>query len=588
MSTVFKLPRAVAVQSDGTPYGLAKLYFYVASSSTPASTYQDSALTTAHANPVVADANGVFPAIYLDQAVSYKVTLKTSADVLIYTVDPVDDHWTQEQIGAVLYPRTAAEITAGVTPTDYAIPHHEAVGVILLARYGLAEDSTGAQNRAAIEAGDAVADQLAGGVLRAGAGAFEIDATVTFSGADIILEGIGKSTQWVFDPASADVLFDFTAGASISYRCGVRTCSFKSSNSTTKTAIKVRDAKGFFVTGVLIAQTDWPGSASVGLHTLGRERVLLKDSEILCARPWLVDVNPNFSTLHTDFFAAEDLILGSTESTGIAVEIANGVCITNMAFKRVAFVLGKWAVKWADTTSSINSYAITFEDCRVEQAADATGFAYEFTTTGKAIQNISWRNCYIWNGSNGAKLRNARNVSFIDTHFSSAAGRVALDITFVSQTELVLLNTAIASTETVTLTSGVLVKGTPIGASDVGPRNAVYRYDEGAVISQKLPRSCNDSPFWDYKGTLANNATLSTPLLRSSRTCAIVHVAAYSATGLIVRVDHQNGPPGRLKMSGGCQPGHSSANDDDLVGLTFNGSHVRAFAWWRCEPSLRA
>ena len=122
MSTVFKLPRAVAVQSDGTPYGLAKLYFYVASSSTPASTYQDSALTTAHANPVVADANGVFPAIYLDQAVSYKVTLKTSADVLIYTVDPVDDHWTQEQIGAVLYPRTAAEVAVGVTPSTYSYP----------------------------------------------------------------------------------------------------------------------------------------------------------------------------------------------------------------------------------------------------------------------------------------------------------------------------------------------------------------------------------------------------------------------------------------------------------------------------------
>ena len=48
--------------------------------------------------------------------------LVKTADVLIYTVDPVDDHWTQEQIGAVLYPRTAAEVAAGVTPSTYSYP----------------------------------------------------------------------------------------------------------------------------------------------------------------------------------------------------------------------------------------------------------------------------------------------------------------------------------------------------------------------------------------------------------------------------------------------------------------------------------
>lgn len=37
---------------------------------------------------------------------------------------------------AMPYPRTAAEVTAGVTPTDYSVPSHDKIGEVLAARYG--------------------------------------------------------------------------------------------------------------------------------------------------------------------------------------------------------------------------------------------------------------------------------------------------------------------------------------------------------------------------------------------------------------------------------------------------------------------
>lgn len=128
---LFRLPKAVGLDSAVRALSGAKAYFYETGTTTPQDTYSDAELTTPHAHPVVADASGVFPPIYLDPALKYKVTLTDSADVLVYTVDPVNDQsLSAEIIGRALYPRTAAETAAGVTPTDYSYPP----GVVL--RYG--------------------------------------------------------------------------------------------------------------------------------------------------------------------------------------------------------------------------------------------------------------------------------------------------------------------------------------------------------------------------------------------------------------------------------------------------------------------
>jgi len=84
----FYSPRMQDVDASGDPLSGAKLYFYSTGTTTAKDTFSDSSLSTENANPVVADASGRFGAIYL-QSGSYRVILKTSADVQVWDEDPV-------------------------------------------------------------------------------------------------------------------------------------------------------------------------------------------------------------------------------------------------------------------------------------------------------------------------------------------------------------------------------------------------------------------------------------------------------------------------------------------------------------------
>jgi len=89
MAQLFSLSGQTLVDGNGAPYAAAKAAFYLTGTTTPQNTYSDAGLSSANTNPVVADANGRFPDIYLSAA-RYKVVLTTSADVAIDTLDPVD------------------------------------------------------------------------------------------------------------------------------------------------------------------------------------------------------------------------------------------------------------------------------------------------------------------------------------------------------------------------------------------------------------------------------------------------------------------------------------------------------------------
>lgn len=88
-SSRFHLPVAQWLDGNGAPLAGAKLYFYATGTTTPQATYSNSGLSAANANPVVADADGVFGAIYLSVGVDYKVVLKKSDDTTVWTADPV-------------------------------------------------------------------------------------------------------------------------------------------------------------------------------------------------------------------------------------------------------------------------------------------------------------------------------------------------------------------------------------------------------------------------------------------------------------------------------------------------------------------
>lgn len=88
----FNLPYVTPVDGAGSPMPGALLYFFITGSSTLAVTYANAALTVANPNPVQANGFGRFPNIFLDPAVTYKVTLTPafgSVQSPIWTADPV-------------------------------------------------------------------------------------------------------------------------------------------------------------------------------------------------------------------------------------------------------------------------------------------------------------------------------------------------------------------------------------------------------------------------------------------------------------------------------------------------------------------
>lgn len=157
---IFALPKVTNIDSSVRVTPGAKAWFYQTGTTTPQNTFTDSALTIPSANPVVADANGVFPVVYLDPTLIYKLTLTTSADVLIYTADPVNDQLlSQALLGLYLYPRTAAEIASGVTPTFYNYPTYPGYNI---QRYGAALANSSAANLIALNKAIAVAQASSG------------------------------------------------------------------------------------------------------------------------------------------------------------------------------------------------------------------------------------------------------------------------------------------------------------------------------------------------------------------------------------------------------------------------------------------
>lgn len=88
MSSRFVVPFADV--GDGiSPADGAKLDFFDSGTSNRKDTYSDESLTTANANPVIADADGVFGDIWMEDGDRYKVALNDKNDVQIWETDPV-------------------------------------------------------------------------------------------------------------------------------------------------------------------------------------------------------------------------------------------------------------------------------------------------------------------------------------------------------------------------------------------------------------------------------------------------------------------------------------------------------------------
>lgn len=127
MSNLFD-PLFQALDDNGDPVSGAKLNFYQTGTSTRKNTYSESTLTTPNANPVVADSEGRFGAIYLLSDGAYKVVYTDAEGNIIETLDPVD---------ARVATTTAATLAGTASTTGLSASS----GVLSLAINSLTEDT---------------------------------------------------------------------------------------------------------------------------------------------------------------------------------------------------------------------------------------------------------------------------------------------------------------------------------------------------------------------------------------------------------------------------------------------------------------
>ena len=85
---LFYLPFRPALDANGIVVAGATLTFYISGTSTLQAVFADAGLTTPLANPLSANAAGVWPSIYIDSSKTYRIVLRDSDGAPLNEVDP--------------------------------------------------------------------------------------------------------------------------------------------------------------------------------------------------------------------------------------------------------------------------------------------------------------------------------------------------------------------------------------------------------------------------------------------------------------------------------------------------------------------
>ena len=155
---LFTDPQAKPLSTTGLPQAAAYYLFFLTGTTTPAAVYADGLLTTPLSQvpgtpqpSCTADSAGRFNPIYLNPSTIYRVQLFNALGSKLEDTDPyvVPGIGNAAIIGAVLFPRSAAEIAAGVTPSAYQYIWGDVrrYGAVL---DGLTDDTTALQNWAKV------------------------------------------------------------------------------------------------------------------------------------------------------------------------------------------------------------------------------------------------------------------------------------------------------------------------------------------------------------------------------------------------------------------------------------------------------
>lgn len=88
MSLFLRNPVFHALDDAGRPLPGAVLTFFETGTTTPKPVYSDAELENSLGYQVTANTAGIFPAIYMDDDIEYRIQLHTAGGVLRWDVDP--------------------------------------------------------------------------------------------------------------------------------------------------------------------------------------------------------------------------------------------------------------------------------------------------------------------------------------------------------------------------------------------------------------------------------------------------------------------------------------------------------------------
>lgn len=162
MTNIATPPKLQFFDANGAPLASGKLYTYAAGTTTPLATYTSSTGGTANANPVILDSRGE-ASVWFGTS-QYKLVLKTSADVEIWTVDNLNgaDMVTYDAVLAALAASGGAALvgyiggSAGAVATTIQSKLRQYVHV---ADYGAVGDNSTDDYTAIVSAATAAAAQ---------------------------------------------------------------------------------------------------------------------------------------------------------------------------------------------------------------------------------------------------------------------------------------------------------------------------------------------------------------------------------------------------------------------------------------------
>ena len=114
-------PKLQFFDANGNPLSGGKLHTYLAGTTTPQTTFQDKAGTSANTNPIVLDARGEAN-VWLDPSVLTKFILTTADEVEIWTVDNIGSIVTEQVVDGDLRVKGALIAEGDVTAFAAVVP----------------------------------------------------------------------------------------------------------------------------------------------------------------------------------------------------------------------------------------------------------------------------------------------------------------------------------------------------------------------------------------------------------------------------------------------------------------------------------